>query len=172
MKKLLFSLFILCPILIIAQTKSIDQFYKTYSGLDEVTSINLSGDLLNFVLNDDDDDSDSKNTKITGLRVLLMGEETPVASKDYKRFIKSIKDEAFEELICLKDGGEAVDFHLKENGSVITNLLITVRGKDGFVLLSIEGNFDYEDLNKLDIDMKGADQLRKLPNKRDEIKRA
>jgi hypothetical protein len=172
MKKLMFSLILLCPFALFGQTESINQFYSKYSGMEEVTSINLSGELLNFVLGDEEEDKNLKKAKITGLRVLLMGEEIPVDKQDYKQFIKNVKKESFEELICMKDGGEAVDFHLREKDGMITNLLITVRGSDGFVLLSIEGNFDYEDLNELDIDMHGADQLRKLPKKREDIKRA
>ncbi len=140
--------------------------------MEEVTSINLTGSLINFVFTSADPETGELASKISKVRLLLVEEGGIIDSKDYKQFIKSVKKDNFEELIRLKDGGDAVDFHLREDGDTITDILITVRGEDGFVLLSLEGLFKFSDLNDFNLDIEGAEHLKKLPENKKNLKRA
>jgi uncharacterized protein DUF4252 len=173
MKNIIFGLAILClPLSIFGQAKSIENFYEKYKGNEEVTSINVSGELLNFVFTSTDSETEQLTSKISKLRVLIVEEKSIVKQSDYKQFIKNVKKEKFEELIRFKEGGDAVDFHLREQGDVITDVLITVHGDDGFILLSIEGLFNFSDLNDFDLNIEGSEHLKKLPENKKDIKRA
>lgn len=173
MKNIFFSMVILClPLSIFCQPKSIEQFYNKYKGMEEVTSINLSGQLINMVFTSADPETGELASKISQVRLLIVEEGAVVKGKDYKQFLKNVKKDDFEELIRFKDGGDAIDFHLKEESGTITNVLITVRGDDGFVLLSLEGLFKFSDLNDFNLDIEGAEYLKRLPEKKKEIDRA
>ena len=163
--------FLCLPLAGFGQDSSIDDFYEKYKDNEKVTSINLTGDLINFVFSSSEEYGEMAS-KISKLRVLIMEEGTTVNSKDYKQFIKNIKREKFSELIQFKDGGSAIDLHLKEDGDIITNVLITVKGDDGFVLLSLEGLLKFSDLNDLDLNIEGGEYLKQLPDKKKKINRA
>ena len=137
-----------------------------------MSSINLCGELLNFVFTSTDSETEQLTSKISKLRVLIVEEKSIVKHSDYKQFIKNIKKEKFEELMCFKDGADAVDFYLREQGDVITDVLITVHGEDGFILLSLEGLFKFSDLNDFELNIEGSEHLKKLPENKKDIKRA
>ncbi|MFT5164972.1 MAG: hypothetical protein ACI8P3_000196 [Saprospiraceae bacterium] len=173
MKNIFFCLTLLClPLSIFSQANSIEKFYQKYKSNTEVTSINLSGQLLNFVFSGIDRETGKQGSKISNLRVLIVEEGAIVKHNDYQQFIKNVKNEDFEELMRVKDGDEAIDFHLREVGDMITDVLITVKGKDGFILLSLEGLFNFEDLNDLNLNIEGGEHLKKLPEKKKDLQRA
>ncbi len=173
MKNIILNLVFLClPLSIFCQTQSIEHFYSKYKGQEDVTSINLTGDLINFVFANSDDSKAAVANKISNIRVLIVEESTLINTKDYNKFLRSVKKDKFEELMRIKDGGDAVDFHLREKGNQITDVLITVRGDDGFILLSVEGLFDFSDLNDFDLNIEGSEYFKKLPEEKKKIKRA
>lgn len=173
MKNIILGLALLClPAFLLAQSSIIDEFYNQYKGMKDVTSINLSGQLINFVLANANDGTEKIANKITNLRVLLVENGTIVKDGDYKSFLKSVKKDDFEEFMRLKDGGEAVDFHLREDGSSITDVLITVFGDDGFVLLSLEGSFNYDDLEELNLNIEGGEHIKKISKRKKKMDRA
>lgn len=167
MKNLFFSLILLClPLCIFAQLVSVENFCKQYSGMEDVTSLNFSGPLINFIFSKTDTETGELASKISNVRLLIVDEGRIVNAGDYKQLIKSVKKDDFEEFMRLKDDGQFVDFHLREDGDLITDVLITVYGDDGFVLLSLEGAFNFSDLNDFNIDVKGAEHLKKLPEEK------
>lgn len=173
MKNIFFGLVLLClPISLLSQAKSIERFYEKYKGLEEVTSINITGELIQFVFTNADPETEELASKISKVRVLVVEEGAIIQNNDYKQLIKSVKKDNFQELMRLKDGGEAVDIHLREDGDVITDVLITVYGEDGLVLLSLEGLFNFSDLNDFNLDIEGAEHLKKLPDDKKKLKRA
>ena len=173
MKNIIFSLVVLClPLSIFSQAKSIEEFYSKFKNNEDVTSINLSGELIKFVFTSADEETGKIANKISQLRVLIVEEGSIVNDKAYKQFLKNVKKDDFEELMRFKDGGDAVDFHLRVDGDIITDVLVTVYGKDGFVLLSLEGLFNFSDLNDFDLNIEGAEHLKRLPEKKENIKRA
>ncbi len=166
MKKLLvIALVGMLPMLMSAQNKCIKDFYKKYKSEENVTSIKLSGFLLKMVARFSDEDDEDKEimSKITKLRILDMDDKNVVSPKDYKKFLKDIKKDNFTELIKVTDGGEKVDILLQEKGDKIKGLLILVSDKKSFTMVSLEGNFSWEDLKNLDMDIEGAEHLDKVP---------
>lgn len=173
MKNIFFGLALLClPLFLNAQSKSIENFYNRYKGMDEVLAINISGALINFVFANSDEGDEEAASKITNIRVLLVEKGSVVKNRDYNSLLKSIKKDNFEELMRIKDGGDAVNFHLREKGNRITDVLVTIHGEDNFLMLNLEGSFDYEDLNELDLNLEGGEHLKKIPKKKKKMDRA
>jgi len=150
-----------------AQSNSIQSFYKKYAGYENATDINVQGWVLKLASAFSEDEK-AQNTldKITQLRILIMEDENLVTYDDRKKLTRSLKKDKFEELLQVRDGGDKIDFFLREDGGQITNLLMVVNGKDGFILLSLEGLLNLEDIKDLNIDIEGSEHLKKLPKHR------
>ena len=67
-----------------------------------------------------------------------MDDGNPISSHEYKDFLNVLRKDDFEELMKIKDEGCAVDFLSREEGEHITNVLMLVHEKDGFVLISLK----------------------------------
>ena len=158
------ALIAILPVLAFGQNKSIEKFYNKYKSQENVTDINLQGWVLELAASFSDDESEKVLEKISKLRVLVIEEGNLVNSSEYKQLVKDIKNDSFEELMQFKDGNDKVDIMLKEKGNKITNLLLIARGNDGFIMLSLEGDLDWNDLKSLEIDVEGAEHLKKLPD--------
>ncbi|NET37104.1 MAG: DUF4252 domain-containing protein [Cyanothece sp. SIO1E1] len=168
MKKPLFLLALAAlPFLCLAQSKAINEFYNKYSQDEHFLDIKLSGGLLNLVASQTDDEGDKQVIrKITALRALVLEEGQMVKKEDYAKLLQGAKADSFEELIKVRDGGDHVEVLIREKGNAISHILLLVNGEDSFVLLSLEGLLQFSDLNDINIDVKGADFLRKLPEHR------
>jgi len=121
---------------------------------------------------DDDDDAQHLLRKITSLRVLTMENGNLVTPDAYNQLLKSVKQEAFEELMQVKQDGQKIEFLIREKGDRITDLLLLISGNDGFTLLSLEGALKFSDLNNLNIEIEGSEHLKKLPKDKKDVPRA
>ncbi|MBX2870645.1 MAG: DUF4252 domain-containing protein [Saprospiraceae bacterium] len=168
MKKPLFLLALAAlPFLCLAQSKAINDFYNKYSQDEHFLDIKLSGGLLNLVASKTDDEQDKRVIrKITALRALVLEEGHSVKKEDYTKLLRDAKADSFEELIKVRDGSDNIEILIREKGNAISHVLLLVNGKDNFVLLSLEGLLQFSDLNDIHIDIKGADFLRNLPERR------
>ncbi len=150
-----------------AQSKNIQNFYNKYAAYENATDINVQGWVLKLASAFSEDEKAQKTLdKITQLRILIMEDENLVSYDDRKKLMRSLKKDKFEEFLQVRDGGDKVDFFLREEGDQITNILMVVNGKDGFVLLSLEGLLNLEDIKDLNIDLEGSEHLKKLPKHR------
>jgi hypothetical protein len=167
---LLYTSFILLPAFGLAQSRHITQFYNQYKSYEEVTNINLQGFVLrlagNFV---DDDDARKIIRKVSHLRLLVVEDTKLVTAEDYTALVKGLKSDRFEELMQFRDGGDRVDFYLREDGDRITDVIMLLRGDDEFLMLSLEGAFRFSDLNDLHIDIDGGEYFSKLPDKKTKV---
>ena len=164
MKNIIIMAFIaILPSLAFGQNKSIEKFYNKYKSQENVTDINLQGWVLELAASFSDDESEKVLEKISKLRVLIIEEGNLVNGSEYNQLVKEVKKDSFEELMQFKDGNEKVDIMLREKGKKITNVLLIARGNDGFIMLSLEGNLNWKDLKSLEIDVEGAEHLKKLP---------
>jgi hypothetical protein len=174
MKNVLASvLFLFIGCMSYAQHASIDQFYDKYKDLENVSTVNLQGWLLNLVASaEEDEEMESLSAKITDLRLLVMEESNMVSKKEYRQLKRNVLRDRYEELIQIREGGDVIDFMLREKGDHITDVLILVNSNDKFVLLNIAGQLRFSDLNDLDIQVEGGDLLQKLPDNRKDVPRA
>lgn len=167
---LILALLILLPALGLAQSRHITQFYNHYKSYEDVTNINLRGFVLklagNFV---DDDDARKIIRKVSHLRLLVVEDTRLVTSSDYTALVKGLKSDRFEELMQIREGGERIDFYLREDGDQITDVILLLRGDDEFLMLSLEGTFRFSDLNDLHIDIDGGEYFSRLPEKKTKV---
>lgn len=149
------------------QSLPIEKFYNQYKNHDQVDQINLKGWVLKLASEfSEDEDHSNLLRHVSHLRLLIMEEGNLVAPEDFSRLKKDLSKAGFEDLIQFREGKSRVEFMIKEEAETVTDVLLTVSGEDGFLLLSLEGKLHFSDLNNLDIDVEGIDQFHKLPEKR------
>ncbi len=149
-----------------AQTESVKTFYDRYTNQEKVSDYTINGWLLK-VASEYSDNADASKVleKITQLRVLVMDDGNPISSHEYKDFMKVLRKDSFEELIKIKDKDVDVDFFIREEGQHITNVLMLVNEKDGFVLISLEGLLKMEDLKNINLDIEGGEHFEAMGKK-------
>ena len=161
------------PLFAFGQTNAIQKFYNKYKNYENVTDVKMQGWVLKLASNYTEEESASKLLqKITHLRVMVMEEGNLVTKQEYNQLIKSVKGSQFEELIKIKEGNQQIEFLVRQDGETITDVLIMVNGNDEFVLLSLEGNLKFSDLNDLNFEVDGAEHFKKLPEKKKDLPRA
>lgn len=161
------------PALSMAQNKVIKKFYDKYKGYENVTDIKLQGWVLKLAATfSDEEEAEKLLKKITHLRVLVMDEGNLVSKNEYSRLIKDVKQNAFEELIKIKEDDQNIEFMIREEKETITDVLILVNSPEDFILLSLEGNLKFSDLQNLNIDIDGGEHFQKLPAKKKDIPKA
>lgn len=163
----------LSPIFLQAQNPNVKAFYDKYMGYDNVTNVSLQGWVLKMAANfTEDENGEQLLQKITKLRVMVMEEGNLVSKNDYQNLVRNIEKDHFEKLMEVRDGGEKIDFFIQEDGEEVSNLLMLINGKDEFILVSLEGNLKFSDLQELNFEIDGGDQFKKIPKKKKDIPRA
>ncbi len=161
------------PVIACTQAQSIQRFYDKYKALENVSEVKLQGWLLEVAASfTDEATAESLLRKISQLRILVMEDGNLITEKEHRRLLRDVKKERFEAIMEIREGGEHIEFLLREDKNTITDVLILVSGDDEFVLLSLEGALRFEDLNDLQIDINGAEHFRKIPETKREIPRA
>lgn len=154
-----------------AQSKTIESFYDQYAEKENATNVTIKGWLLDIATQfTSDENSKETLSKITKLRVLLMEDGNPVTQNDFYQLKKGIIKDDFEELLKIRDESSHVDFYIREDNDLITNVLMLVNDQDEFILLSLEGLMKLEDLKNIKIDTDGAEHFEKIKKK--EVPRA
>lgn len=151
----------LCQLNAFSQTESIDRFVRKVKrsnrGSDKI-DLSIPGWLIrfgaNFVDEDDLDGVDIKflGKKISHLRVVTIENKNTVAGDDIKGFMSDAHKEGFEDLMQVRSEGNDIRFMIREKKDIIRNVVLMVNENehDGdFVLLSIEGKFTMDDINKM-----------------------
>jgi hypothetical protein len=155
MKRILITLILIIPLMVIAQESSpIDKLFNKYANKDGFTTVNISGKLLGLASKLDD--SKSKEAamldKINGIRILSV--ENKDLNKDLN-FYKELEADGFfrnnnyEVLMEVTEKNEVVRFYGRnaEKGK-LSELLLVIGGKDN-TLISIRGLIDPNDIAKI-----------------------
>ncbi len=175
MKTYLFILVMgVSPLLLFSQSnKTVKDFFQKYKNDDRAEHFRIGGLLLDVAVSFSDDNAEKKILKkMKRLRLLAFDDANPVSSSDYQSLMKGINADNYSPLIKFREKGQSVDIFVQENNNRISELLLIVRGNKEFILLNFEGNFRFEDLNDFDLDTKGGDHLRRLPEKRADLPKA
>ena len=151
----------------------IQNFYRKYMTNEKMTNVNLSGWVLQMAAEYADEGKEKEMLqKITKLRVMIMEDGNLVNKTDYSDLIKDIRKDDFEPFMNIKEGSDKIDLYLRDDGETITNVLVLVNGDEEFVLLSLEGNLKFSDLNDINFDVKNGEIFKKIPEERKSIPRA
>ena len=160
MKKIFIAIAILAiPFLASSQQESIEKFYNKYVDNEKISDISLNGWILSMA---------SKMSEEEGTEILQkITEEKDIVSKaDVKKLMRDVRKNDFEDLMTVRDEGTRVNFMIREEGENITNVLVIIHGDGEFILLSLEGNLNMEDLKQLEFDVEGGDIFKKLSDDR------
>jgi hypothetical protein len=165
---------VISPMLLCSQSsQSVKNFFKKYQNNDEAEQFKIGGLVLDLAISFSDDE-ESKNIlkKLKRLRLLSFEDINPVDPSDFRQLMKGIQADRYSPLIKLRQKGETVDIFVQEKNNYISEVLLIVQSQEEFILLNLEGKFRFEDLNDFDLDTKGGDHLRRLPEKRSELPKA
>ena len=134
---------------------------------EKATQIDIAGWLLNIASNFAEEEGQKEMLqKITKLRGLVIDGGDLVQATDFNNLVKDLRKDSFEDLMNIQDGNDKVNIMIREEKDVITNLILLVRGSDEFVMISLEGAFNLDDLKDLDIDFNGSEHLKKAKKKK------
>ncbi len=165
---------IVTPMCVWAQSSlSVKDFFRKYQHDEGAEQFKLGGLVLDLAISFSDEKKDNKILKkLKRLRLLTFEDNNPVSASDYKSLMKGIHSDHYSPLIKLRQGKETVDIFVQENNNFISEVLLIVQSQEEFILLNLEGKFRFEDLNDFDLDTKGGDHLRKLPERRADLPKA
>ncbi|MFT5832726.1 MAG: hypothetical protein ACI97N_000339 [Cognaticolwellia sp.] len=174
MKNLFVILGLICFTITLSAQPSVKKFYNKYKHGEEVTSVKVQGWMIKSVLAFTEDfEGEELAKKVTKLRVLVIENGNPVSKKDFIELIADAKSDKFEDLMTIREGSTNIRFMIKENSEKIKNLLVLVYEADEFILISLECNLFWDDLQKIDFrEINGGEYIEKLPVKFEKVPRA
>lgn len=174
MKSISFLILFACATTFLqAQTEAIQHFYNKYKNMEEVTHLKLQGWVLQLAAkHTDDDEAGEIFKKITQLRFLSIEEGNPVTHDEWNKLVNSLHKDDFEDLIQVRDEGDRINCYIRSKDDLITDVVLVISGKDEFLLLSLEGKLRFSDLNDLDLEVKGSEHFKNLPDDRSKLPKA
>lgn len=141
-----------------AQSPGVERFFDAYEGAEGLAVMELKGNFLSMMLEEEDRNS---GDKFTGLRLIATKEEgrgARVNEADISRLLRDMEREGFEEMMTVRDGSAKVDiFGKKKNAKTATDITLVVNDQGKFVLISLWGEFDFKKASKMihDIHVEG-----------------
>ncbi len=171
MKNTLILLSVVLPLFGFSQSNSINDFFSKYKNHEEIMTFTISGGLIKFAASYSEDENAKILEKVSQVR-LLIGDSNLITKNDYKGLAKGLRNDSFEDLMQINAEGTKVDILIREQGNNISDVVLLVNDGEDFILISLEGNFQYSDLNDLNLNFKGGEYLKKLPENRKSIPKA
>jgi len=155
MKRILITLVLLIPLMVMAQDGSpIDKLFNKYANKEGFTTVNISGKLLSFASKFDDSKSDEASMleKISGIRILSVENKELNKGLNFYKELEAdgfFKNNSYEVLMEVTDKDEVVRFYGRsgEKGK-LSELLLVIGGNDN-TLISIRGVINPDDIAKL-----------------------
>lgn len=153
-----------------AQDDAISRFFEKYQDDDDFTQVNITsrmfGLFTDMEVNDDEDQEVlDAISKINGLKILVK-ENASNGHALYKEAFSKLPKGEFDELMSIKDGDSDMKFLIKEQGKIISELLMIAGGDNEFFILSIVGDIDLKQISKLSSKM-NIDGLKNLERLKD-----
>lgn len=155
MKRLLLTLVLLIPLMVMAQENSpIDKLFNKYANKDGFTTVNISGKLLSFASKLDDSKSDEASIleKISGIRILSVEDSNLNKGLNFYKELEAdgfFKNNKYEVLMEVTEKDEVVRFYGRSGANGKLSELLLVVGGDDNTLISIRGVINPDDIGKL-----------------------
>ncbi len=150
MKKLILAVMILIPMGLAAQSKSFNDLYTKYEGVEGFTCMNLSGDMLKSSMEMGGEEAAESLKDISSMTMIV----TENASEEFCKEVKDMLAEGeYKSLLSLDSDGDKVEFYLakgdaeKEDGEEKEMLLIVSSDGD-YVIISMTGKGDPAEIMK------------------------
>lgn len=154
-----------------AQDNAIAKFFTDYQADENFTKVNVSSKMFSLFTEIDGDGEAEKAvldamSKLKGVKA-LMNDTAGDGAKMYADAIKRISaDGAYEELMSVEDNEENIMFMIRNTGDIISELLMVVRGSDDFMVMSLYGEIDLNQIAQISkiLKISGLEEFGKLAN--------
>ncbi|GMQ25929.1 DUF4252 domain-containing protein [Algoriphagus sp. oki45] len=158
MKKISIFLFLILGLAITAQAQddAIQKFFSKYMEDERFSRVYISPKMMQmaggFLKNNADGDQDTEElgiliAKIKGIRILSSEEVNGKAL--YTEAMGTLTKNKYEELMDVQNKSSSLKFMVREEGGLIRELMMISGDAKSFSLISMLGNFTYDDLNML-----------------------
>lgn len=147
MKQFLTTVFCLFILSISAQEKNFKEFYKVHKKEADL-SLNVPGFIASFFIDDQDDEAlDALLDKANNYKVLVFDNNSSSVQKDFKKFVKHNK---LKTIVRIKDKGDRISIHFREEKNRIKEIIVNVfsKNKDA-VMVGLKTNLTKEELNTI-----------------------
>ena len=138
-----------------AQDKdAISRFFTEYAEDEDFTMVTVTKRMFALFADIDSDDPKQKEamdaiSKIDGLRVLALEDDSLRAPQLYKEAKSKIPLDEYDELMTVRHEGMDLRFVIKEANGTIAELLMIGGGKNDFFIMSLVGDIDLNQISKL-----------------------
>ncbi|MCS4433917.1 DUF4252 domain-containing protein [Aquiflexum gelatinilyticum] len=140
-----------------AQDDAISKFFSKYMEDENFSRVYISPKMMQMAggfLKSASDDSDQEAedlgeliSKVRGIRILST--ETTNGKSLYQEAMNTLNKNKYEDLMDVADKGSNVKFMVREENGLVKEFLMISGSGESFTLLSMLGNFTYQDLNML-----------------------
>lgn len=140
-----------------AQDDAITKFFSKYMEDENFSRVYISpkmmqmaGGFLKSASEESDQEAEDLGeliSKVRGIRILST--ETPNGKSLYQEAMATLNKNKYEDLMDVADKGSNVKFMVREENGLVKELLMISGSGESFTLLSMLGNFTYQDLNIL-----------------------
>ncbi len=152
-----------------AQDNAISKYFTDYQEKENFTKVNVSSKMFSLFTEIDGEDEAEKEvldamSKLKGVKALMndSGENGAALYKDALKRINA--DGTYEELMSMEDQEENVMFMIRSNGDQIAELLMVMRGSNDFMIMSLYGDIDLNQIAKISriLKISGIEEFAKL----------
>ncbi len=150
-----------------SQSSPLQDFIDKYKNETPFSYAFLSKDMFEVAMKQSLEVSDWKKihnvVRNIGSLSILVADSIQTSAALYKEALNAVPEEDFDPLLTVKDGNDRVRIWVREEASVLTDLVLLVGTSDEFVLVCFSGNLELNNLTELVglFDANSAEQLAK-----------
>lgn len=145
----------------------IQRYFSELNNDEQVTKVSISSKMFELFMHIDSEEEDEKElletvSKLKGMKILIK-DDVANGEQLYKAAIKKPNGD-YEVLMTVEDNDEDLTFFIREENGIIAELVMIAGGEGNFVLLSLIGEIDLNQIAKLSksMNIEGMDNLQKI----------
>ena len=171
----LFTLLFAFCVMSFGQNDAISKYFDKYVDNEDFTVVFISPKMFemiskleieNLVDEDDAEEIDIKQVRemIGNIKSVRVMETDKNPEMYYKEAVNKINTKDYDLLVSVRDEGENVRIWTKSTGDVINELFLLVGASDEFVMVSLVGDIDLNQISKLakTMNVNGLEHLEKV----------
>ena len=170
-KILILTVAVLFSLAGMAQDNVITKLFSDYQTQENFTKVNVSSKMFSLFTEIEGDGEAEKAvldamSKLKGVKALVSDSENNGAQLYKDALSRVSKDAAYEELMSVQDKEEEIMFMIRSEGDIIAELFMLIRGSNDFVLMTLYGEIDLNQIAKISKVLKiaGMEEFSKLAN--------
>ena len=145
----------------INSTTQIEDFLKDFVKDRDCKKISLSGNLFSFK------NGEGGDSHVDLFQLYIFDEEDPLRKNDISSINNMVKKSKLELLNMVRSGDSRIEIYVKDDGEVIKDVFMLIQDRDdeSGIILHAEGEIQYSDLENLNIDFEGSEELKNYKHK-------